>query len=107
MAASGHVGLLRLLVETAGVQAGALVDALLAELVAQMQESGDSKDKDKGKDKGKTKAKGKGKGKDDAKDKAAGGLKADTLQALAEVIKAMQQTDTEHAVEVRQRPPCT
>ena len=103
MAASGHVGLLRLLVETAGVQAGALVDALLAELVAQMQESGDSKDKDKGKDKGKTKAKGK----DDAKDKAAGGLKADTLQALAEVIKAMQQTDTEHAVEVRQRPPCT
>jgi len=103
MAASGHVGLLRLLVETAGVQAGALVDALLAELVAQMQESGDSKDKDKDKDKGKTKAKGK----DDAKDKAAGGLKADTLQALAEVIKAMQQTDTEHAVEVRQRPPCT
>ena len=101
MAASGHVGLLRLLVETAGVQAGALVDALLAELVAQMQESGDSKDKDK--DKGKTKAKGK----DDAKDKAAGGLKADTLQALAEVIKAMQQTNTEHAVEVRQRPPCT
>jgi len=97
------VGLLRLLVETAGVQAGALVDALLAELVAQMQESGDSKDKDKDKDKGKTKAKGK----DDAKDKAAGGLKADTLQALAEVIKAMQQTDTEHAVEVRQRPPCT
>ena len=103
MAASGHVGLLRLLVETAGVQAGALVDALLAELVAQMQESGDSKDKDKDKDKGKTKAKGK----DDAKDKAAGGLKADTLQALAEVIKAMQQTNTEHAVEVRQRPPCT